>query len=62
LKIAESVGWYIDVTNEEKWLVRDGGVNQWVGPGAATDAELKLWVLLLTKIVTKEAKEFLESL
>lgn len=39
-----ALGYYVDVANEDKYLIRDDGV--WIGPTAATEAEIKMWMVL----------------
>lgn len=38
------LGYFIDVPHEDKYLVR--GENDWIGPTAATECEVKMWIVL----------------
>lgn len=51
--LALILGYYIDVAEEDKWLVRvtDGSM---IGPGAATECEVNMWMALEVQIMKRK--------
>lgn len=45
--MTQITGYFIDLKEEEKYLIR--GEGDWIGPTAATEGELNMWVALETQ-------------